>query len=223
MITKSSIFFVICLLVVSECRHPKRRLNERNNLWSPSDQQQQQHASTYQAYGHVPNNNNVSPSNNNVGYGQNYYNNEVPPGNPRIGKFTAVQGLKKIINFYGTLDYDTGYATGIAMQKALGLTKIVLSPIVIPMILFVGVVLLVFFAVVGSSAVVGNALGRGRPPYKGYGHVGWAKQLSDSTAKLASNVLTSDECIERISCEVMRQAKSFGVEKLLKRFGLRYY
>jgi len=111
-------------------------------------------------------------------------------------------------------DYDTGLATGIAMKKALGLTKIVLSPIVLPMIFFVGVTLLVFFAVVGSSAVVGGSLGRNRPQYRPVG--GWGgNSFSSRTAKLASDVLNSDQCIERISCEVFREAKSFGAENFI--------
>jgi hypothetical protein len=75
------------------------------------------------------------------------------------------------------------------------------------MILFVGIVLLLFFAVVGSSAVVGGALGRNRVPYR---HV-WAKQLS-STAKLASDVLESEECVEKLACELFRKARGHTAE-----------
>ena len=115
-------------------------------------------------------------------------------------------------------DYDTGYATGIAMKKALGLTKIVLSPIVLPMIFFVGIVLLVFFAVVGSSAVVGSAL-QGKRRQQHYHPDVFAKRLSSSTAKLASDVLSSDQCIERISCEVFKKARKLGADDdLILRF-----
>lgn len=105
------------------------------------------------------------------------------------------------------------------MKKTLGLTKVVLSPIVIPMILFVGIALLVFFAVVGSSAVVGGAIGRHRVPYKS---TVYARELSSRTAKLASEVLSSDQCIERVSCEVAKRARILGAENLIMRFVFKF-
>lgn len=101
------------------------------------------------------------------------------------------------------------------MKKALGLSKIIFSPlivpVVVPMIFFVGILLLLFFAVVGSATVAGSALGR-RVPYR---H-SIAKQLS-STAQLASDVLGSEECVERISCEIFRKAKGHEAENWIER------
>jgi hypothetical protein len=105
------------------------------------------------------------------------------------------------------------------MKKALGLTKIVLSPIVLPMIFFVGIVLLLFFAVVGSSAVVGQAssFGRNKIPYHYRPTTKFGQDWSSRSVKLASDVLSSDQCIEKISCEVLRKARHLGAENLIMR------
>lgn len=83
------------------------------------------------------------------------------------------------------------------------------------MIVFVGVVLLIFFALVGSAAVIGSAthIGRHDVPYR----FAFARDLS-SSAVLARNALSSEQCVERISCEVFRVAKGYKLQNWMLRF-----
>ncbi|CAL8135313.1 unnamed protein product [Orchesella dallaii] len=86
-------------------------------------------------------------------------------------------------------------------------------PLFLPMILFVGIVLLLFFAVVGSAAVAGGAAGIGRRVPTRFP---FARDLGSSAA-LARSVLSSEECVERISCEVFRVAKGYKAQNWILR------
>ncbi|ODN03042.1 hypothetical protein Ocin01_03628 [Orchesella cincta] len=85
-------------------------------------------------------------------------------------------------------------------------------PLFLPMILFVGIVLLLFFAVVGSAAVAGGAAAIGRRTTR----FPFARDFSSSAA-LARSVLGSEECVERISCEVFRVAKGYKAQNWILR------
>lgn len=84
------------------------------------------------------------------------------------------------------------------------------------MIIFVGVVLLIFFAVVGSAAVIGSASPIGRHDVVPTRYA-FARDLS-SSAVLARDVLSGEQCVERISCELFRAAKGYKAQNWMLRF-----
>lgn len=83
------------------------------------------------------------------------------------------------------------------------------------MILFVGIVLLLFFAVVGSAAVAGSATAIGRHDIPT--RFAFARDFSSSMG-LARDVLSSEQCVERISCEMFRLAKGYKAQNWMLRF-----
>ena len=92
------------------------------------------------------------------------------------------------------------------LKKSLGNLKSAATPLAVPlfvpMIIIVGILLLLFFAVVGCATIAGGPVGN-----KHHHPMYYTGRSLMASAKLAGDVLSSEECVERISCEIMRASK----------------